>query len=371
MVVGIHRPSKVIIDADAIRYNVSKEMKRLDNKSELFAVVKANGYGHGIVQVAKYCQEAGATGFCAAILDEALELRAAGFSEPILVLGITEVKYAKLAAEKGISLTVGDLEWLKLANAVLDDEVILKVHLGLDTGMGRIGFQEEAEFLTAAHYLEQEDSFEFEGVFTHFSTADEANEDYFNLQVSRFNSFVNQLEKKPKYIHVSNTATSLWHSACNGNMIRFGVGIYGMNPSGNAIKTPYNLKPALSLVSELSFSKLVPKGRSISYGATYTADSDQWIGTVPIGYADGYARCLQGFHVLIDGHYCEIVGRICMDQLMVKMPKNYPMGTKVVLIGKSKDYTIDVTEVADYANTINYEVTCDLGERLPREYVNE
>lgn len=370
MVTELHRPSKLVIDAEAIRYNVKAEISRLDQQSELFAVIKADGYGHGITQVARFTQQAGATGFCVAILDEALTLRAAGFSEPILVLGITDVKWAKVAAENDISLTVGDQQWLVDAVKILDGH-ILKVHLALDTGMGRIGFQDEAEFKVAVEYLNANDEFDFEGVFTHFATADEKDQQYFELQVSRFQSFMKQLSKRPKYVHVSNTATSLWHAACNGNMIRFGVGIYGMNPSGNALELPYQLKPAMSLESEISFSKLLKKGRSVSYGATYTATEDQYIGTIPIGYADGYERRLQGFHVLIDGHFCEIVGRICMDQLMVRMPEAYPVGTKVILAGQSGNQKISMTDIAEYAGTINYEITCGFTERLPRVYNNE
>jgi alanine racemase len=370
MVVGTHRASQLIVDAEAIRQNVRNEIERLDSKSELFAVIKANAYGHGITKVAQYTKEAGATGFCVAILDEALELRAAGFEEPIIVLGITNVKWAKIAAEQQISLTVGDQYWLEKAAENLGDSV-LKVHLGLDTGMGRIGFQDDEAFQVALSHVMKKPEFEFEGIFTHFATADEKDEKYFNLQIERFNHFIEQLPVKPRYIHVSNTATSLWHSACNGNMIRFGIGIYGMNPSGRALEAPYELQPAMSLVSELTFSKYLRRGRSVSYGATYTAEDDEWVGTVPIGYADGYERRLQGFHVLIDGQECEIIGRICMDQLMVRLPVYYSVGTKVVLAGTSGEKSISMTDIADYADTINYEITCGFTERLPRVYINE
>ncbi|AEV94552.1 alanine racemase [Pediococcus claussenii] len=371
MVEGIHRSTRIIVDGAAIRHNISEEISRLDNKSELFAVIKANGYGHGIRAVAKLAKQAGATGFCVALLDEALDLREAGFVEPILVLGITPVEHARLAAEKGISLTVGNLEWLQEAAQNYLEDIQLKIHLGLDTGMGRIGFQTPSELTVADKFVnEHQEQFDFEGVFTHFATADEKDETYFKLQVGRFKEFMNALKKRPKYVHVSNTATSLWHAACNGNMIRFGVGIYGMNPSGREITPPYELQPAMSLVSDLSFVKKITAGRSISYGATYTAKNDEWIGTIPIGYADGYERRLTGFHVLVDGNECEIVGRICMDQMMVRLPKEFPVGTTVVLAGRSGNQIITMTDIADYANTINYEITCGFTERIPREYKN-
>lgn len=371
MVEGIHRPTRIIVDGAAIRHNISEEVSRLDNKSELFAVIKANGYGHGIRAVAKLAKQAGATGFCVALLDEALDLREAGLVEPILVLGITPVEYADLAAEKGISLTIGDLEWLQEAAKNGLEDTQLKIHFGLDTGMGRIGFQTPSELKAADEFVsEHQEQFDFEGIFTHFATADEKDETYFKLQVGRFKEFMSTLKKRPKYVHVSNTATSLWHAACNGNMIRFGVGIYGMNPSGRELIPPYALQPAMSLVSELSFVKKIAAGRSVSYGATYTAKNDEWIGTIPIGYADGYERRLTGFHVLVDGNECEIVGRICMDQMMIRLPKEFPVGTTVVLAGKSGSQIITMTDIADYADTINYEITCGFTERIPREYRN-
>lgn len=370
MVEGWHRASRLVVDAAAIRQNVKKEIERLDPQSELFAVIKADAYGHGLIPVARYTEQAGATGFCVAILDEALTLREAGFAEPILVLGITNVKWAALAAEKNVSLTVGDVEWLTKAAPQLTAEHLLKVHLALDTGMGRIGFQESDGLNQAAKLLINDPRFVFEGVFTHFATADEKDPTYFNLQVDRFHKLVDTLPEKPRYVHVSNTATSLWHAACNGNLIRFGVGIYGMNPSGTVLEPPYDLQPAMTLESQLSFSKLLKKGRSVSYGATYTAEQDEWIGTVPIGYADGYPRCLQGFHVLVDGHFCEIVGRVCMDQLMIRLPHEYPAGTSVILAGQSQGKSISMTDIADYAGTINYEITCGFTERIPRVYKN-
>lgn len=370
MVEGWHRASRLVVDAAAIRQNVKKEIERLDPQSELFAVIKADAYGHGLIPVARYTEQAGATGFCVAILDEALTLREAGFAEPILVLGITNVKWAALAAEKNVSLTVGDVEWLTKAAPQLTAEHPLKVHLALDTGMGRIGFQESDGLNQAAELLINDPRFVFEGVFTHFATADEKDPTYFNLQVDRFHKLVDTLPEKPRYVHVSNTATSLWPAACNGNLIRFGVGIYGMNPSGTVLEPPYDLQPAMTLESQLSFSKLLKKGRSVSYGATYTAEQDEWIGTVPIGYADGYPRCLQGFHVLVDGHFCEIVGRVCMDQLMIRLPHEYPAGTSVILAGKSQGKSISMTDIADYAGTINYEITCGFTERIPRVYKN-
>lgn len=369
---GIHRPTIIHVDAQAIRQNIQQERLRMQSGTDLFAVIKANGYGHGLLHVARYALEAGATGFCVAILDEALALREAGFTQPILILGIVAPQYAPLLADQHISVAVGSQQWLEKADEFLQDGQKVRVHLALDTGMGRIGLQEPAELERVEAFLIQHKlQFEFEGIFTHFATADELDQTYFQTQVNRFKAFMAVLKQKPRYVHVANSATSLWHKACGGNMIRFGIALYGMNPSGRVLSAPYRLSPALTLESALVFVKKLKKGRSVGYGATYTAENDEWIGTVPIGYADGYPRRLQGFHVLVDGNYCEIVGRICMDQLMIRLPQSYPVGTKVVLVGKSGQNAITMVDVAEAAQTINYEIACGFSSRIPRKYLHD
>lgn len=374
MVVGVHRPTQLIIDRAALRHNIHAEVERLDQNCELFMVVKANGYGHGAIQVAQAAKDAGATGFCVAILDEALELRAAGFDEPILILGVTSPADAPLMAAENISVTVAATDWLADAQAYLDLATSLTaplhVHLGVDTGMGRIGFRTVAELTTAVDFLKAHSAtLDFEGIFTHFATADSPDDGYFKQQVAKWHELTDPLPR-PRYVHVSNSATSLWHADCNDNMIRFGVSGYGLNPSGTAMTSPYPLEPAMSLTSELVFSKRITAGDSVGYGATYTATQDEWVGTVPIGYADGYERRLQGFHVLIAGQACEIIGRVCMDQLMVRLPHDYSRGTTVTLIGKDQGAEITLQDVADYCQTIHYEIACGFTSRLPRRYLN-
>ncbi|WP_125583998.1 alanine racemase [Levilactobacillus cerevisiae] len=371
MVVGVHRPTQLVIDRQALRENIHTAVTRLATGCELFMVVKANGYGHGATQVAQVAKDAGATGFCVAILDEALELRAAGFNEPILVLGVSDPADAPLMANQRISATVADQAWLTDAVAYLDlakPAAPLQVHLGLDTGMGRIGFKTPATLQAAVAYLNQQATLNFEGIFTHFSTADSPDDTYFKQQVATWKQLTGALTQLPRYVHVSNSATSLWHAECNINVVRFGVAGYGLNPSGTAVKEPYPLQPALSLVSELVHVKQVAAGESVGYGATYTASQSEWVGTVPIGYADGYERRLQGFHVLVNGQPCEIIGRICMDQLMVRLPTKYQRGTKVTLVGQDGDETISLQDVADYCGTIHYEIACGFTSRIPRVY---
>ncbi|WP_125705823.1 alanine racemase [Lacticaseibacillus daqingensis] len=373
MVTATLRPTRVRVNETAIFENVQHALAQLKEETALFAVVKADGYGHGLLRVARVAQKAGASGFCVAVLDEALALRQAGFTAPILVLGIIEPAYAAIAAANHVAVPVGSAAWLDEALPHLQDPALppLRVHLAMDTGMGRIGFRDVAALKAAcAVAVANPQAFEIEGLFTHFATADEPDTTYFKLQVARFQAFLAALPTKPRYVHVANSATSLWHQACNGNVIRFGVAMYGLNPSGRAIEaTPYPLKPAMSLVSTLSFVKQIEAGEAVSYGATYHAAEAEWIGTVPMGYADGWLRRLQGFHVLVDGQFCEIVGRVCMDQFMIRLPHAYPTGTAVVLVGQSGDQTITLQDVADYSQTIHYEIACGLAARLPRESV--
>lgn len=370
MVTAKLRSSQVAINETAIAHNVQHAIAGLPQGTELFAVVKADAYGHGLLRVARVAQAAGASGFCVAVLDEALALRRAGFTAPILVLGIIDPEYAPIAAANHIAVPVGSAEWLQQAAVGLATANLpkLHIHLALDTGMGRIGFRELAELKAALQVLAAaKESFEITGLFTHFATADDPDPAYFKMQVARFHQFLDALPERPQYIHVANSATSLWHAACDCNLVRFGVAMYGLNPSGRAIlQTPYPLEPALTLTSALSFVKQIGAGEAVSYGATYKASQAEWIGTVPLGYADGWQRRLQGFHVLVAGAECEIVGRVCMDQFMIRLPHQVPTGTAVVLVGRSGEKEITLQDVADYAHTIHYEIACGLSERLPR-----
>jgi alanine racemase len=371
MVISIHRPTKAIIDLKAIKENIEKEVARLPEATDLFAVVKANGYGHGAVETATVALEGGATGFCVATVDEGIELREAGFSEPILLLGIVPVADIPLLSHYDLSFPVSTNEWLQEAAAFLQSQPItnpLKVHLKVDTGMGRIGFISNAELLEAAQWLQQQSMFVWEGIFTHFATADQADDTYWQQQNQRFQAALTCLPELPRYVHAGNSATALWHAEAVGNMVRYGIAMYGLNPSGTALPSAYPLKPALSLVSELVQVKLLEKGAGIGYGETYITPQAEWIGTVPIGYADGWLRKMQGFSVLVAGEYCEIVGRVCMDQLMIRLPRPFATGTKVTLIGEDNGQSITMQQVAEQLDTIHYEVACTLSARVPREY---
>ncbi|MBB1079604.1 alanine racemase [Limosilactobacillus sp. STM2_1] len=371
MINGRLRGTSLVVDLAALQHNIQEQKKALPANSRILAVVKANAYGNGLVPVANAALNGGASGLCVAILDEALALRDNGIAAMTLVLGITPVENAVIAANAGISLTVGSLDWLEQYHQlaqVIKPQKPLKVHLGVDSGMGRIGFTDIATFQQAVELLENPE-FEFEGMFTHFATADSPDDAYFKRQVQQWQKYIDSIENLPPYVHMANSATGLWHQGViTANTIRMGISMYGQNPSGRDLKLTLDLQPVSSLVSSIVFVKKLKAGRSVSYGATYTAAKDEWLATLPIGYADGYPRCMTGFKVLVDGQFCDIAGRVCMDQMMVKLPKYYPVGTPVVLMGKSGDKEITANDLAEQAGTINYEILTNISNRVHRVY---
>ncbi|MCO7177156.1 alanine racemase [Sporolactobacillus kofuensis] len=370
-----YRETWADIDLDAVASNVAEMKKRIPEQVALMAVVKANGYGHGAFRVAQTAIENGAQWLAVALFDEALALRNQGINVPILVLSPIPPKHVGLAAKYHISLTVSDDVWVKQAREVYHGHEPVFLHLSCDTGMGRIGIRsiEEAELLV--HEIQRDNRFIIEGMFTHFATADQDDEHYFNEQYERFQTMVDwihQLGVHPAVIHCSNSATTLKYPEEKRqlfNMVRYGVAMYGLSPSPEMVKKlPFALKRVMSLHSRLTYVKKVKAGAFIGYGATYQAKQDEWIGTVPIGYADGWLRGLHDTDVLIDGRRCPIVGRICMDQFMCKLPEPYPEGTEVTLIGKDGNEEITADERAEQLGTINYEITCTIHPRVPRVY---
>lgn len=365
------RPAWAEIDLEAIAYNLKQIKKELQIDCKIMAVVKADAYGHGAEAVAKTALEAGAEALAVALLEEAMKLRKSGITAEILVLGWVNPKYVKIAMENDITLTFFQLDWLKeVEKQQLSGP--LKVQLELDTGMGRTGIRTINELKLVLEVLNANNCIYLTGVYTHFATADGEDLLYLEEQQARFNKLLESfysLWKKPVAIHTSNSAASIRNPKQLNHYIRFGVSMYGLFPS-NVVKAEnkIQLKPAFSLYSRLISVKQVPAGESIGYGATYRTTMNEWIGTVPIGYADGWIRKLQGMSVLINGKRMPIIGRICMDQFMVRLDQAYDVGEKVTLVGTQLGDTIDFDELADYLETINYEIPCIIGARVPRVY---
>lgn len=357
-----YRDTWAEIDLDAIEHNV-KQIKALHPTKEIFAVVKANGYGHGDVEVSKVAIEAGVSCLAVSGLEEALCLRKSGIDVPILVLGMTRLCDVPLAAENNISLTAHDEMWIEhLVSLPLTTPV--KVHLKIDSGMHRLGLMNEEQVQTNFNLLKLAPMVELEGVFTHMATAD-CDKDYLSYQIETFKRLIANLDLSDvKYVHLENTATLLQKEFDFDHGIRLGLGLYGVNPDAEFIPIDFELKPALKLLSNLVQVKQIKKSDKVGYGATYTAEEDEWIGVVPIGYADGWIRSHQGRNVIVEGHECEIIGRVCMDQMMIRLPKPFPMGTEVTLIGDG----MPVERVADEIGTISYEILCLISDRVPRVY---
>ena len=366
MKASIHRPTRAYVDVEAIAYNVQQIQAHIPKETLTFAVVKANAYGHGVEPVVERLLPL-VDAFCVSNLDEALEARQVAGEKPILILGVAPVEHVAIAIKEEIRYTVASLEWLKALLAEKSDLTGWTVHIKVDSGMGRIGFR-SAEDLQEAMILLRNHGAEVEGIFTHFATADEKDDRHFQGQLQRFKSLLELLPYTPKIVHASNSATTLWHADTIFNAVRLGDVMYGLNPSGRELELPYSIRPALSLETELVHIKPLEVGQTVGYGATYQTSEEEWIGTIPIGYADGWTRDMQGFHVLVDGQFCPIVGRVSMDQITIRLPKAYLIGTRVVLIGRDGDLAITTTDVAVYRGTINYEVVCVLSDRVPRVY---
>lgn len=364
-----YRDTWAEINLSAIKWNIEKAKQRLADDIELYAVVKADAYGHGMVPVANAALEAGATRLAVAFLDEALALRKAQITAPILVLGASRPETAHIAAKHDITLTVFSPQWIEKATTFLTNENTLKLHVKCDTGMGRLGVKTTDELEKVVKTIERYDSLFFEGIFTHFATADELETDYFQKQLQTFHDFLRSLDQLPPIIHSANSATALRYGEDTFNAVRFGIPIYGLSPS-EEIKPllPYTLQPAFSLHTKIVHIKELNPGEKIGYGGIYTAQKNEWIATLPIGYADGWIRSLTGQEVLVEGIRAPIVGRICMDQCMIRLPKEFPVGTSVTMIGKQGNDEITVDEIAAKLQTINYEIPCLISPRVPRVY---
>ncbi|WOI41842.1 alanine racemase [Bacillus altitudinis] len=371
---AFYRDTWAEIDLTAIKHNVSHMKDHIGQSVQLMAVVKANAYGHGDIEVARAALEAGADLLAVAFLDEAISLRNKGIKAPILVLGAVPSEYVKVAVRYNVIMTAYSIDWLREVVKVMKGQMgqPIRFHLKIDSGMNRLGVKTIEQVSEVKELVHDHSFLQLEGVFTHFATADEKDENYFGMQVDTFKTLLQPLHTDKLLIHCANSAAGLRFKDTLFNMVRFGISMYGLSPS-EEIKDelPFQLEEALSLHTKLAHVKPIQKGESVSYGATYTANQDTWIGTIPIGYADGWIRKLAGTEVLVGGKRRKIAGRVCMDQFMVDLKKDIPAGEPVVLIGTQGEDRISVDEIAKRLETINYEVTCSVGYRVPRVYIED
>ncbi len=373
-----YRATWAEIDLQAIAHNVRQFSSHLPAETKVMAIVKADGYGHGAIQVAKTALASGASFLGVAFLGEAVLLREEGIDVPILVMGYTEPAHMNVAVEKDISVTVFDRETISAlegASRLLGKQG--RAHLKVDTGMGRIGIRSDDPLLPELiRYIGASPFLRFEGIFTHYACADEIESPLQQEQMERFDKVRRMMDAEkihPRFVHASNSAASTLFPGTSHSFVRLGISMYGLQPSAEIKeKNLLSLRQAFSLKSRLSHVKKVPAGTTISYGATYVAEKEEVIATIPIGYADGYRRSLSNRGmVLIRGERAPVVGRICMDQMMVRVTHipDVQVGDEVVLIGKQGNQEIDIDEVAGWLDTINYEIPCMIGKRVPRIYI--
>lgn len=364
------RPTQLRVNLDALLNNYNK-LNSLNNEKIGLAVVKADSYGLGSKVIAEHLYQNGVRHFATATLEEALELKDVIKDSMVLVLGVINSQNVKYAVENNVSLTCPSKEWLEESLVHLQQiEGKLKIHVKLDTGMGRIGTSDLEELKEIDNLLDSE-KIDFEGIFSHYSNADGEDDNYDNYQTENFERSLKIFTHKPKYIHIENSAGTVKYSNRDDqyNLTRIGIAMYGCYPSGNIEKLDkVQLEPVASLVSKVTHVKKFHAGQKLGYGVSYEAKQDEYIATVPIGYADGLLRRAQGFKIRVGSEECEIVGRVCMDQLMVRCSKNVKVGDDVLFFGEYSGQKVSVDEFAEYQNTISYEIFCCINKRVPRVY---
>ena len=361
------------IDLGALRHNSDPIRGSLPAGVKLCCVVKANGYGHGASKLAPLYQQLGADWFAVSNIEEAMQLRRAGVTRPVLILGYTHPSCAELLADNGFSQCVYSAEYGRLLSAAATAcGTTVKVHIKLDTGMGRLGFQvtgEGEDSVSGAIATCRLAGLEPEGVFTHFATADFADKSFAGEQYAKFERFIELCKERGvefEHITCDNTAAAMEMPVTAKTEVRIGIGLYGYYPS-DEVKSDLELTPAMTIKSHIVSVKEIEAGQSVGYGRTFTAQRKTRLATIPIGYADGYPRLLSNKgYVLINGQRAPIIGNVCMDMFMVDITDiDAHDGDEVIAMGEG----IDADTIAKMCQTISYEIICGIGSRVKRVYI--
>lgn len=366
--------TKAVIDLDSIEYNFKNTKAKLGGKAKLLAVIKADAYGHGAIEIAKLLDDE-CDFFGVACVDEALELISANIKTPILILGYVSPFEYKEIVKNNIRIPIFSLEDAKaLSTEAVKQNKTIPFHFCIDTGMSRIGFQVNNESADLCKKIAALKGLKTEGLFSHFATADENNLSKALKQQKLFDSFAQMLSERGIDIpikHINNSA-GIMNFEKKYDMCRMGIILYGLYPSHEVDKSLLSIKPAMKWTTHISHIKTLPAGREISYGGTYKTEKDTTVATIPVGYADGYPRCLSNTGcVLIGGKRAPILGRVCMDQFMVDISeiKNVEIGDEAVLIGEQNENNLSMEEVSEKAHSFNYEMPCRISRRVPRVYI--
>jgi alanine racemase len=373
------RPAWIEISLPAILHNIAAFRQILSRKADIMAIVKADAYGHGAVRVAGALREEGIKRFGVALLQEGVELRENGFDEPILILGCTWEDDFPLVLHYGLTPTIYDYSQAALLERrARETGKSARVHIKIDTGMGRIGLQPGMQAMQEIDRIAKLPNLIVEGIFSHLAWADDPLNDFSTAQFARFRQSIGDLEKAGISFplkHLANSAATINFPAMHLDLVRIGISLYGLYPDVQMAARPrIDLLPAMQVKARLVQVKEVPEGTPLSYGCTFTTRRRSRIGTVPMGYADGIPRVLSNNgDVLVKGKRCPIAGRVCMDQFMVDLTglDEVAVGDEVVFLGSQQEACISADEVAGKAGTISYEIVTRMSPRLPRVYADD
>ncbi|GAA0177630.1 alanine racemase [Clostridium sediminicola] len=371
------RPVWEEINLDNLVHNI-KHIRKICKSNEIMAVVKADAYGHGAIDIVPELLRNGANSCAVAVISEAIELRKAGVEAPILILGFTSPAHINELLKYDVEQTVFTYEYAELISKEASNNYkTAKIHICVDTGMGRIGFLPDRKSIEDVYKISKLPNIKIEGVFSHFSTADENDKSYTYNQAEKFNDFCNELvslgikfEKK----HIGNSAAAMDLPDFHYDAIRPGIILYGYYPSREVNIKKLNLKPVMQLKTNIVHIKNLSKGYSVGYGRDFITTRESVIATLPVGYADGYTRALNGkAKVIVNGCFAPVIGKICMDQCMIDVTdiEDVKVGNEVILIGNNGDKKFDADDIAEAIGTINYEVVCMISRRVPRVYIKD
>jgi len=371
----IMRPVWAEIDLDAIAYN-TKNIKKLIGDKELIAIAKADCYGHGAVDVVPTFLENGASRLAVAMLTEGIELRENNINAPIVILGYTPLYLGEELINYDIEQTVYDLDYAKeLSKIALSLNKRAKIHIAIDTGMGRIGFLPCSETIKTIAEICTLKGLEVVGIFSHFSTSDEEDKSYTKEQLLKFTKVIEALNALGMQIplkHLSNSGAIIDMPETYLNAVRPGIILYGYYPSNEVFKDNLSIKPALTLKTKIGHVKELDNDMYVGYGKTFKTNKKTIVATLPIGYGDGYPRALaENAKIIVNGKFAKVLGRICMDQCMIDVTdiENVKTGGEVIILGEEGDLKFNADDIAGALGTINYEILCMLKSRIPRVYI--